>query len=332
MQQRELANTLSVSAIGYGAMGLSEFYGDTNDEQSLALLQRLLEMGVSFIDTANMYGDGHNESLIGKFLTSLDNPTRQSLKIATKCGIVRQQKGAYNRSINNQPDYIRQCCDESLQQLGIECIDLFYLHRLDEKTLLEDSIGCLAELVTQGKIKHIGLCEVSAETLRNAHAIHPITALQTEYSLWTRDVEAEILPTVKELDIGFVPYSPLGRGFLTGKYRDNKDFADNDFRKNNERFLPQNLPHNLALLDIIEPIAQKHAATVGQIALAWLSAQYDKLVPIPGTKQQKYLEENVKAVNIVLSSDDLALLNTSNQQVSIQGSRYSAEGMKSINA
>lgn len=332
MKKRLLANDLAVSSIGYGAMGLSEFYGDTNEEQSLVLLKQLLDVGINFIDTADMYGDGHNERLIGKFLATLSPSDRQNFIIATKCGIQRLQTGSYSRSINNSPEYITQCCDASLQRLGVEQLDLFYLHRIDQTVPIEESMGCLAELVKQGKIRHIGLCEVSATTLRKAHAVFPITAIQTEYSLWTRDIEAEILPTIKELDIGLVPYSPLGRGFLTGKYTNNQDFADNDFRKHNERFLPENLSHNLQLLSVIEPIAEKYHATTGQIALAWLLAQYDKLVPIPGTKNGRYLIENAQSTDITLQQADLQILNNLVQAVEIKGNRYSSEGMKGVNA
>lgn len=332
MKKRILAKDLAVSSIGYGAMGLSEFYGDTDDNQSLALLHNLLDLGIDFIDTADMYGDGHNEQLIGKFLASLTPSDRQQFTIATKCGIQRLQTGGYSRAINNSPVYIRQCCDASLQRLGVETLDLFYLHRIDKAVPIEESIGCLADLVKQGKIRHIGLCEVSATTLKKAHTTFPITAVQTEYSLWTRDIEAEILPVIKELEIGLVPYSPLGRGFLTGKYVRNQVFADNDFRKNNERFSQDNLTHNLQLLQIIEPIAEKYHATTGQIALAWLLAQYDKLVPIPGTKTQQYLVENAKSADIILEESDIQRLNHVSNQLEIKGNRYNSEGMKGVNA
>lgn len=331
MQTRLLDQDLSVSSIGFGAMGLSEFYGDTNEQQSLSLLNQLLEVGIDFIDTADMYGDGHNEQLIGKFLVTLPPSERQGFTVATKCGIQRLETGGYSRAINNSPDYIRQCCEQSLQRLGVETIDLFYLHRIDKNVPIEESVGCLADLVQAGKIRHIGLCEVSALTLQKAHAVFPITAVQTEYSLWTRDIEIEILPMIKALGIGLVPYSPLGRGFLTGKYVNNQDFADNDFRKNNERFSAENLAHNLQLLQIIEPIAEKYHATTGQIALAWLLAQYDKLVPIPGTKKLNYLKENVKSADIVLQESDIQFLNNITNQVEIKGTRYNSEGMKGVN-
>lgn len=332
MHTRHLSQTLAVSSIGYGAMGLSEFYGQTDDHASLQLLHTLIDLNITFIDTADMYGRGHNERLIGHFLAGLDNTTREQFNIATKCGIDRPADQAYARTINNQPDYITRCCNESLKRLGVERIDLFYLHRVSQVTPIEESMECLSRLVKAGKINHIGLCEVSASTLRRAHAVHPIAALQTEYSLWTRDIEAEILPVVKELGIGLVPYSPLGRGFLTGKYRHNSDFAEGDFRKNNARFSQSSLDHNAQLLDAVHPLAEKYSCTPGQIALAWLLAQYDKLIPIPGTKQTRYLAENAQAADIVLEQADIALLNAIHQHIEIRGERYSQEGMKSINA
>jgi aryl-alcohol dehydrogenase-like predicted oxidoreductase len=332
MQTRTLSENLTVSSVGYGAMGLSEFYGQTDDQTSLQLLHKLIDLNITFIDTANLYGRGHNERLIGHFLAGLDKVTRKQFKIATKCGIDRSPDESYARTINNQPDYITHCCNESLKRLGVERIDLFYLHRVNLATPIEESMECLSRLVREGKIDHIGLCEVSVSTLRRAHAVHPLTALQTEYSLWTRDIEDEILPVVKELGIGLVPYSPLGRGFLTGKFRKNSEFAKDDFRKNNERFTQASLDHNIQLLDVIEPLTEKYDCTTGQIALAWLLAQYDNLVPIPGTKHTTYLTENAQAVDIILEGSDIALLNDIHQHVEIRGGRYSEEGMKGVNA
>lgn len=332
MNTRNLSQTLSVSSVGYGAMGLSEFYGQTDDQTALKLLHKLVDLDITFIDTANLYGRGHNERLIGHFLAGLDKTTREQFKIATKCGIDRSPDESYARTINNRPDYITRCCNESLKRLGVERIDLFYLHRVSQATPIEESMECLSRLVKEGKINHIGLCEVSAATLRRAHAVHPLTALQTEYSLWTRDIEQEILPAVKELGIALVPYSPLGRGFLTGKYRSNNDFAEGDFRKNNERFIQSSLDHNAKLLDVIAPLAEKYGCTTGQIALAWLLAQYEKLVPIPGTKHISYLTENAQAANIVLEETDIILLNNIHLHVEIKGGRYSEEGMKGVNA
>ncbi|MGJ0127051.1 aldo/keto reductase [uncultured Pantoea sp.] len=332
MEKRTLGQDLEVSAIGYGAMGLSEFYGQTDDRQSLQLLNTLHDLGITFIDSADLYGRGHNEQLIGQFLSGLRPADRLNVSVATKCGIERPAEEAYARTINNQPDYITRCCEASLKRLGVERIDLFYLHRISPVTPIEESMQCLSRLVQAGKIARIGLCEAAASTLARAHAVHPLTALQTEYSLWTRDIEEQILPMVKQLGIGLVPYSPLGRGFLTGKYRRNSDFAEGDFRKNNDRFRQENLDHNLRLLNVMTPLAEKYHATTGQIALAWLLAQYEKIVPIPGTKQLTYLTENAKAADLILDADDIRLLNTLHQQVEIKGGRYSEEGMKGVNA
>ena len=332
MKTRNLSQDLTVSAIGYGAMGLSEFYGETDDNSALQLLHALIDLNINFIDTADLYGRGHNERLIGEFLARLDKPTRQQFRVATKCGIERAADEAYARTINNQPDYITACCHRSLQRLGVEQIDLFYLHRISQVTPIEESMATLSALVREGKIRHIGLCEVSAATLQRAHAVHPVAALQTEYSLWTRDIEPEILPVVKQLNIGLVPYSPLGRGFLTGKYLKHSDFSEGDFRKNNDRFQQASLDHNAQLLEVVRPLSLKYQCTVGQIALAWLLAQYDKIVPIPGTKRLAYLTENARASEIELEAADLALLNNIHQRVEIKGGRYSAEGMKGVNA
>lgn len=332
MKTRNLSQDLTVSAVGYGAMGLSEFYGDADDNASLQLMHKLVDLDITFIDSANLYGRGHNERLIGHFLAGLDKTTREKFKIATKCGIDRSPDESYARTINNQPDYITRCCNESLKRLGVERIDLFYLHRVTPTTPIEESMACLSKLVKEGKINHVGLCEVSASTLRRAHAVHPVTALQTEYSLWTRDIEEDILPAVKALDIGLVPYSPLGRGFLTGKYMKNSDFADGDFRKNNERFQQDSIDHNVKLLNAIQPLAEKYGCTVGQIALAWLLAQYDRIVPIPGTRHVNYLTENAQAADIILNKNDIALLDGIHQHVEIKGNRYSEESMKGVNA
>ena len=332
MKKRTLTQDLDVSAIGYGAMGLSEFYGQTDDRHSLQLLSQLRDLDITFIDTADLYGRGHNEQLIGEFLAGLSKAERLKFTVATKCGIERPADAAYARTINNQPDYITRSCHASLKRLGVERIDLFYLHRISPATPIEESMQCLSRLVQEGKIARIGLCEASAATLNRAQAIHPLAALQTEYSLWTRDIEEEILPAVKRLGIGLVPYSPLGRGFLTGKYRKNSDFAEGDFRKNNERFAQSSLDHNAQLLDVIRPLAEKYSCTAGQIALAWLLAQYDRLVPIPGTKHSHYLTENARAADIVLDEADVELLNGLHQHVEIKGGRYSEEGMKGVNA
>lgn len=332
MRKRLLGHALQVSAIGYGAMGLSEFYGATNDNSALQVLQTLVEAGIDFIDTADLYGRGHNERLIGHFLASMKSQQREKIKIASKCGIERADNESDKRRINNSRDYIKRCCHQSLQRLGVERIDLYYLHRVDPQADIEESMASLRALIQEGKIAHIGLCEVSAATLEKAHRVYPVTALQTEYSLCTRDIEADILPMAIKHGIGVVPYSPLGRGFLTGHYLRNQLFAGNDFRKHNERFSEDNLSHNAKILAAIQPLANKYHCTLGQIALAWLLRQYDKIVPIPGTKSSQYALENVKASEIVLQSEDVTLLNNLKNTIEIRGERYSAEGMKGINA
>ncbi len=332
MQIRKLGRELAVSAIGYGAMGLSEFYGQTEDGNSLAVLRNVVETGVTLIDTADIYGRGHNERLCGHFLATLGSQQRDQMRIATKCGIDRPADKAYERRINNQPDYIRQSCHASLQRLGVERIDLYYLHRVNPDVPVEESMQCLAQLVNEGKIAHVGLCEVSAATLERAHRVHPVTALQTEYSLWTRDIEQDILPAASRLGIGVVAYSPLGRGFLTGRFARNSDFQHDDFRKNNPRFSDRNLKSNSRIIDFIAPLAKKYQCTPGQLSLAWLLAQYEQMVPIPGTKHCRYAEENAVAASIRLSPEDVALLTNLKDHIEIKGQRYSLEGMKGINA
>lgn len=332
MKIRTLGEGLQVSAIGYGAMGLSEFYGEAKDAESLDVLKTVIDTGVNLIDTADVYGRGHNERLVGHFLATLDSAQREQIKIATKCGIDRPADAAYERTINNHPDYIRRCCHESLQRLGVERIDLYYLHRVNPDFSIEESMSCLRDLVKEGKIAHVGLCEVSAATLAKAHAVHPVSALQTEYSLWTRDIEQDILPTATKLGIGIVPYSPLGRGFLTGKYLRNSDFSDGDFRKNNPRFSDENLRFNAQILKELQPLADKYHCTLGQLALAWLLAQYEHIVPIPGTKSSRYARENAQAVEVTLSHQDVLLMNGLKDRVEIKGERYTLEGMKGVNA
>lgn len=332
MDSRKLGQNLSVSTIGYGAMGLSEFYGETNDTESLNVLRTVVETGVNLIDTADVYGRGHNESLIGDFVNSLAKNQQQQIRIATKCGIHRPADAQYARSINNDPDYIRRSCDSSLKRLGVEQIDLYYLHRINPQASIEESMSCLSDLVKAGKIAHVGLCEVSAATLEKAHSVHPVTALQTEYSLWTRDIEQEILPTAIKLGVGIVPYSPLGRGFLTGKYRNNNAFSDTDFRKNNPRFSDTNLSHNAKILAALTPLAEKYHCTLGQISLAWLLAQHESIVPIPGTKNSLYVKENAAAVDIQLSTEDIAYISNLKNTIAIKGERYTLEGMKGVNA
>lgn len=325
MQRRTLGKDLDVSAIGLGCMGMSEFYGPRDDQVSLRVLERAVELGIDFFDTADMYGPHHNEELIGRFLASQSSRPR----IATKFGIVRQP-GEYRRHLDNTPAYARQSCEASLRRLGIECIDLFYVHRLDSSQPVEETMEGLASLVRDGKIARIGLCEVSAPTLRRAHAVHPIAAVQTEYSLWTRGVETEVLPTCRELGIGFVPYSPLGRGFLTGRFQSDTRFEEGDFRASMPRFTPENMATNRSLVDVIHQLAERKGCTAAQVALAWLLAQGDDIVPIPGTKRERYLMENVAALSVVLSPEEQARLGRSTAQLPVAGDRYTVEGMKGV--
>ncbi|MCB1465939.1 MAG: aldo/keto reductase [Rhizobiaceae bacterium] len=305
-------------------MGMSEFYGLTDDTTSLEVLTRALDLGVTFFDTADTYGFGHNEELLGKGLRS-----RTDVVVATKCAIVRE-RGRYERRLDTSPAYIKSSCEASLKRLGRETIDLYYLHRIDGVTPIEESVGALAELIDAGKIRAYGLCEVSGDTLRRAHRVHPVSALQMEYSLWTRDAEAEILPSCRELDVTFVAYSPLGRGFLSGAIDKPGDFEAGDFRAANPRFQKENLTKNLELLNSVKAIASRHGCMPGQVALAWLLAQGKDIVPIPGTKRVPYLEENVAAASVNLGEDDLAHLRSAFAHVA--GERYTPEGMKGVNA
>jgi len=326
MQRRKLGTDLNVSALGLGCMGMSEFYGPRDDAQSLAVLVQAVEMGIDFLDTADMYGPHHNEELIGRFLAS----HKPKVQIATKFGIVRKP-GEYRRSIDNSPQYARQCCEASLRRLGIEQIDLYYVHRLDPAHPIEDTMTGLAQLVREGKIARIGLSEISAATLRRAHAVHPVTAVQTEYSLWTRDVETEVLPTCRELGIGLVAYSPLGRGFLTGRFQHDTTFEGGDFRASLPRFQPENITHNRSLVDVVTELAARKSCTPAQIALAWLLAQGDDIVPIPGTRQPHHLQDNLGALSVNLENDDFAELNRALNTIPVAGERYTEEGMKGVN-
>ncbi|CRY56283.1 putative oxidoreductase [Yersinia intermedia] len=330
LPQRILGSSLQVSSIGYGAMGLSEFYGPSDEVDSLNILHSAINQGVTFFDTADMYGRGHNESLIGRCLSTLTTSDRANLTIATKCGIDRGDSTGYERKINNSPDYIKQSCESSLKRLGVEKIDLYYMHRLDDSIPIEETMNTLAHLVREGKILHIGLCEVSVDILQRALSVFPIDAVQTEYSLWTRDIEDEILPFLIKENIGLVPYSPLGRGFLTGKYTSANDFATDDFRRFNPRFSEENMTKNLAILETITPLSHKYNCTLGQIALAWLLAQSSNIVPIPGTKKEKYLTENIASCHIRLDDCDVMLLNNIKHKLSVYGERYTQEGMKGI--
>lgn len=327
MQERSLSTNFSVSALGLGCMGMSEFYGPKDDTASMAVLHRAIDLGITFFDTADMYGPHHNEELIGRFLKE----RKPEAAIATKFGIVRKP-GEYARTLDNSPEYAKAACEASLRRLGVGHIDLYYVHRVDHSRPIEEVIGAMSQLVDAGKIGHIGLCEVSAATLRRAHAVHPVTAVQTEYSLWTREAEQEVLPTCDELGIGFVPYSPLGRGFLTGTFDKNADFGPGDFRANLPRFSPDNIKANISIVEVVRQLATAKDCTPAQIALAWLLAKEDHIVPIPGTKQIKYLEENVAAAQIGLSSDEVTKLEAAISPLKVAGNRYTAEGMKGLNA
>ena len=316
MRTRHLAE-LEVSEIGLGCMGMSDFYGDFDDAENVAVINRAIDAGVTFFDTADMYGVGRNEELLGRALGA----RRDRVVVATKFGNMRSADGAF-LGVNGKPDYVRSACDASLQRLGIDHIDLYYQHRVDPETPIEETVGAMAELVTSGKVRYLGLSEAAPATIRRAHAVHPITALQTEYSLWSRDPEAELLSTVRELGIGFVPYSPLGRGFLTGRFTGNEALAENDFRRTHPRFQGDNLEANLHIADAVRTFADEAGCTPAQLALAWVLAQGDDIVPIPGTKHAQYLDDNLGAADIELSADLLARLSDALPVGMTQGERY----------
>ena len=301
METRKLGSQgLEVSAIGLGCMGMSEFYSGRDESEAIATIHRALDLGVTLLDTADMYGRGDNEKLVGKAIAS----RRDRVVIATKFGILRGENASF-RGVNGKPEYVRQACDASLQRLGVETIDLYYLHRVDPKVPIEDTVGAMAELVQQGKVRYLGLSEAAPATLRRAQTVHPISALQTEYSLWSRDPEDEILPTVRELGVGFVAYSPLGRGFLSGRFKSPDDFPEDDYRRHSPRFQGENFAKNLAVVERVQEIASAKGVTASQLAIAWLLARGNDIVPIPGTKRRQYLEENVAAADITLTSEQL---------------------------
>ena len=327
MDQRNLGSEgLVVSELGLGCMGMSEFYGTGDEEESTATIHRAIELGITFLDTADMYGPFTNERLVGKAIAD----RRDEVVLATKFGNVRGEDGSF-RGVSGTPDYVREACDASLSRLGVDHIDLYYQHRVDPETPIEETVGAMKELVEAGKVRYLGLSEAGTGTIRKAHAVHPISALQSEYSLFTRDVEDEVLPTVRELGVGFVPYSPLGRGFLTGRWRSIEDLPEDDTRSARfPRFAEENFQKNLELADKVREVADGKGITPGQLALAWLLAQGTDIVPIPGTKRREYLEENAGAASVTLTEDDLASIEGAMPRGSAAGERYAEEQMRAV--
>jgi aryl-alcohol dehydrogenase-like predicted oxidoreductase len=317
MNKRTLGQGLEVSAEGLGCMGMSEFYGSADQDEAVATIHRALELGVNFLDTADMYGPFTNERLVGGAIKG----RRDGVVLATKFGNVRGENGE-RLGIRGDADYVRQACDASLERLGVDHIDLYYQHRVDQEVPIEETVGAMKALVEAGKVRHLGLSEASAETIRRAHAVHPITALQSEYSLWTRDPEDAILPTIRELGIGFVAYSPIGRGFLSGRFQSPDDFPEDDFRRHHPRFQGENFQRNIQLVERVKEIADEKGVTPGQLALAWVLAQGDDIAPIPGTTTVRHLEENVAAADIELSDDELARIDEAAPRGAAAGDRY----------
>ncbi|MFL5497989.1 MAG: aldo/keto reductase [Gemmatimonadaceae bacterium] len=328
MKTRRLGTEgLQTSSIGLGCMGMSEFYGPSNEKESVATIHRALELGVNMLDTADMYGPFTNEQLVGRAIKG----KRDGVLIATKFGNVRDPRDPTKRSINGRPEYVRQACEGSLQRLGVDTIDLYYQHRVDKNTPIEDTVGAMSDLVREGKVRYIGLSEASVTTIRRAHKVHPISVVQTEYSLWTRDPEDGLLDALRMLGIGFVAYSPLGRGFLTGQIKRVEDLAADDFRRQNPRFQGENFKKNLELVAKVEEIAKEHKCTPAQLALAWVISQGDDIVPIPGTRHPERVEENVGALDIVLSENDLRRIDLVAPKGAAAGERYAPGGMQVVN-